>query len=73
MLDQVEGGRRYVIHRRGHDVCVMAPPVVAGRRASECLALLGGRTPVVLNGGFGKDLLSILAEEPAEERPPWGS
>ncbi|MBA3258607.1 MAG: hypothetical protein H0T68_03960 [Gemmatimonadales bacterium] len=73
VLDEVASGRRYLIHRRGHDICAMAPPVVAGRRASECLALLGGRTPVVLNGGFGDDLLSILAEEPPEERPLWGS
>lgn len=73
VLDEVESGRRYLIHRRGHDVCVMAPPGFAGRRASECLALLRGRTPVVLDGGFEADLLSILAQEPAEDRPRWGS
>ncbi|MGH7561561.1 MAG: type II toxin-antitoxin system Phd/YefM family antitoxin [Gemmatimonadales bacterium] len=73
VLNDVESGRRYLIHRRGHDICVMAPPGLAGRRASECLALLRGRTPVVLKGGLEADLLSILADEPAEERPGWGS
>jgi antitoxin (DNA-binding transcriptional repressor) of toxin-antitoxin stability system len=42
LLDQVEAGRRFLIHRRGRDVCVMGPPPVLGRRISECLALLRG-------------------------------
>ena len=75
LLDQIESsGRRFVVHRRGRDVCVMAPPPpVAGRRASDCLAYLRGRSPVVLDDRFGRDLLDVLAGEPLEERPSWGS
>ncbi len=73
VLDEIEAGRRFLVRRRGRDVCVMAPPPVRGRRASECLALLGGRASSLLDDGFGEDLLSIIAEEPGEERPTWGS
>jgi hypothetical protein len=50
----------------------MAPPVVE-RRASECLAYLRGRAAVTLDDRFGRDLLDVLAGEPVEERPSWGS
>ena len=73
LLDKVEAGRRFLIQRRGQDVCVMAPPVAAGRRASECLAYLRGRPPVALDDRFGVDLLEILAAEPVGEPPSWGS
>lgn len=74
LLDQIESsGRRFLVRRRGRDVCVMAPPSVAGRRASECLAYLRGRSPIVLDERFGRDLLDVLAGEPFEERPSWGS
>ena len=73
LLDQVEGGRRFLIHRRGRDVCVMASPPVLGRRASECLIYLRARTPVTLDGRFGEDLLNVLAEESLEDRPSWDS
>jgi prevent-host-death family protein len=73
LLDEVEAGRRYLVHRRGRDVCVIAPPSVQGRRASECLALLRARSPVLLDDRFTADLLEILAAEPIEERPSWGS
>lgn len=73
LLDRIRGGRRYLVHRRGEDVCVMAPPEVVGRRASECLALLRARAPVLLDGRFGEDLLDIVSGEPVEERPPWDS
>jgi antitoxin (DNA-binding transcriptional repressor) of toxin-antitoxin stability system len=73
ILDQVETGRRFLVQRHGRDVCVMAPPPLAGRRGSECLALLRGRTPVFLDDGFTKDLLDVLAKEGMEERPSWDS
>ncbi|MGH7551555.1 MAG: type II toxin-antitoxin system Phd/YefM family antitoxin [Longimicrobiales bacterium] len=73
LLDEVERGRRFVVHRRGRDVCMMASPAVQGRRASECLDSLRARTPVVLDDGFNADLLELLAEEPIEERPAWDS
>lgn len=73
LLDAIEAGRRFLIHRRGRDVCVMAPPPVTGRRASECVVRLRGRSPVVLDDRFGSDLLEILAGEPVEERPSWDS
>lgn len=73
ILDEVERGRRYLIQRRGRDVCALGPPPVTSRRASECLALLRGRTPVLLDERFGEDLLDVLAKEPIEERPSWES
>ena len=73
LLDDIEAGGRFLVHRRGQDVCVMAPPVPVARRASECLAYLRGRAPIEPDHGFGEDLLEILAGEPIEEPPSWGS
>lgn len=73
LLDGVEAGRRYVIHRHGRDVCAITPAQVEHRRASECLELLRARSPVLLDNAFTTDLLEILAEEPLEERPAWDS
>ena len=73
ILDQIETGRHFIVHRHGRDVCMMTPPRLDGRRASECLALLRGRTPVVLDDEFGNDLLDVLSTEPAEDRPSWDS
>lgn len=73
LLDEVESGRRFVVHRRGRALCTIAPAAVEGRRASECLDLLRARPPVLLDEDFGEDLLPVLAEESPEERPTWGS
>ena len=73
LLDEVEAGRRFLVHRRGRDVCEMTSPTAHGRRASQCLALLRARSPVLLDDGFGADLLAVLSEEPAEGRPSWDS
>lgn len=73
LLDEVAVGRRFVVHRHGRELCTIAPASAHGRRASECLALLLGRSPVLLDEGFGEDLLEVLAEELPEERPAWGS
>jgi antitoxin (DNA-binding transcriptional repressor) of toxin-antitoxin stability system len=73
VLDGVETGRRFLVHRRGREVCIMAPPAAERRHASECLARLRGRSPVVLDDRFGEDLLDILTGELLEERPAWGS
>lgn len=73
LLDEVETGHRFVVHRHGRDLCTIAPASAGGRRVSECLELLRGRSPVLLDDGFGEDLLNVLAEELPEERPSWGS
>jgi antitoxin (DNA-binding transcriptional repressor) of toxin-antitoxin stability system len=73
VLDRVEAGSRFLIRRRGRAVCLMAPPTVSSRRVSECLALLRGRTPVLLDERFSKDLSDILAGESVDERPSWDS
>ena len=73
LLDQIESGRSFIVQRHGHDVCVMTSPPVAGRSASECLALLRGRPVSLLDDEFGADLSEIVTTEPAEERPSWGS
>jgi hypothetical protein len=73
ILDEIESGRRFLVHRRGREVAVMGPPPVRRRRASACLEILRGRTPVRLDGRFGEDLLGILAAEPVGEAPAWGS
>ena len=73
LLDEVEAGRRFHIHRRGREVCVMTPPTVSGRVASECLALVRTRSPVLLDDRFGEDLMDVLAGESVEEPPTWES
>jgi antitoxin (DNA-binding transcriptional repressor) of toxin-antitoxin stability system len=73
LLDEVEAGHRFVVRRRGRDLCLMAPATAASRRASECVELLRARSPVLLDDRFGDDLMHILAEETPEERPAWGS
>jgi antitoxin (DNA-binding transcriptional repressor) of toxin-antitoxin stability system len=73
LLDLVERGRRFLIHRHGRDVCAMSAPLVEERRASACLELLRERTPVFLDDRFSTDLLDIVAGEPLEERPAWDS
>jgi antitoxin (DNA-binding transcriptional repressor) of toxin-antitoxin stability system len=73
LLDEVEKGCRFLVERHGRDVCVMTTPSGHGRRASECLALLRARSPVLLDEGFGADLLEVLAQEPIEDRPQWES
>src|SRR5687767_3962537 len=73
LLDQVEEGKRFLIHRHGQDVCLLGPPPTESRRASACVALLRARTRVQLDDRFGRDLLLVLASEVTEERPPWDS
>jgi antitoxin (DNA-binding transcriptional repressor) of toxin-antitoxin stability system len=73
LLDDIERGRRFVVHRHGRDICVMTPSGLEGRRASVCVELLRTRSSVVLDEGFGEDLLEVLAGEPIEERPAWDS
>lgn len=73
LLDEIEAGRRFLVHRHRRDVCLMGPPTMGGRRASECLELLRARSPVLLDDGFGADLMRVLAEESTDERPSWGS
>jgi len=73
ILDQVVRGRRFVVRRRGRDVCLMSPPENDRRTASECLALLRGRARVELDDRFGSDLAEILATESSEHGPSWDS
>jgi len=73
LLDQVTAGRQFRIHRHGQEVCVMAPPTASGRRASECLARVRDRSSVLLDEGFGEDLMDVLAAEAREEPPSWDS
>ena len=61
------------MQRRGRDVCVIAPAPVEGRTVAECLAVLRGRTPVLLDDRFSSDLLDVIREERAEEPPCWDS
>jgi antitoxin (DNA-binding transcriptional repressor) of toxin-antitoxin stability system len=69
VLDRVERGKSFLVHRHGRDVCLMSPPPSGERKASECLAMLRDRPPVHLDGRFGRDLLEILAGETTEDRP----
>ncbi|MBI4521154.1 MAG: prevent-host-death protein [Gemmatimonadetes bacterium] len=73
LLDKIESGRRFLVQRRGRNVCLMAPPPVVGRRASECLAYLRGRSAVLLDDRFGEDLLEVLEGERIEELRSWDS
>jgi antitoxin (DNA-binding transcriptional repressor) of toxin-antitoxin stability system len=72
ILEEVERGISFLVHRHGKDVCVLTSPKPTGRKASECLAMLKSRPEALLDGDFGRDLEAILAEEPIEARP-WGS
>ena len=73
LLDEIDGGRRFLVQRRGRDICLMTRPSAAGRRASECLALLRARSPVLLDDRFGRDILNIILEEPVVEPMSWDS
>ena len=44
-----------------------------GRPASEWVELLRSKPRVLLDEGFGDDLLQILAEESLEDPPSWDS
>lgn len=72
LLDKIEIGHSFVVHRHGRDVCVMTSPPLDGRRASKCLELLRGRPPSLLDDAFSRDLLDVVSTE-AEERPSWDS
>jgi antitoxin (DNA-binding transcriptional repressor) of toxin-antitoxin stability system len=72
LLDRVEKGQSFTVHRHGRPVCVIHAPVIARRNASECLSLLRARPAVLLDDKFGDDLLGIISEPP-EERPSWES
>jgi antitoxin (DNA-binding transcriptional repressor) of toxin-antitoxin stability system len=71
ILDEVERGCSYTVHRHGKDVCSMAPVAPVERRASECLAILRAGSDVRLDDRFAADLLHVLRGEKAERRP-WG-
>jgi prevent-host-death family protein len=73
LLDSVERGRRFVIHRRGRDVGVLAPPATLARKASECLEVLRARAGVTLDDRFSTDLSAIVASEPLDGGPWWDS
>jgi antitoxin (DNA-binding transcriptional repressor) of toxin-antitoxin stability system len=55
ILDAVEGGRRFVVERRGHYICELGPPRPPARRLSESVAVIRGRAPVLLDDGFADD------------------
>ena len=71
ILDEVERGRTFVVHRHGKDVCTMAPVAATGRKLSECLAILLERPAVRLDDKFSGDLADILRGERKDHRP-WG-
>ena len=73
LLNDVEAGGRFLIQRRGRAICAMAPPPVESRKVSECVALLRGRPPVLLDEGFGDDLADLIDGEPLTEPPKWDS
>ena len=73
LLDEVEAGRRFLVHRHGRDVCTLEPPAAETRTASECLAILRTRAAVELDDRFGRDLIEVVSGAPAEERPRWDS
>lgn len=72
LLDEVEAGVQFVVHRRGKDVCLMSAPPLPGRTAAQALEILRGRLPVRLDGRFGEDLLAIIAAE-STDRSSWDS
>ncbi len=69
ILDEIERGRRYVVHRHGRDVCLMTPALPVERKASNCLEILRGRPGIPLDDRFGKDLNEVIAGERIERRP----
>jgi hypothetical protein len=72
LLDEVEGGSQFLIHRHGKDVCLMSAPPLRERTAAQALEILRSRVPVRLDGRFGADLLAIIAAE-STGRTPWDS
>jgi hypothetical protein len=72
LLNEVESGSQFLIHRRGKDVCLMSAPPLRGRTASQALGILRSRVPVRLDGRFGADLLAIIAAE-SSGHTPWDS
>jgi antitoxin (DNA-binding transcriptional repressor) of toxin-antitoxin stability system len=73
LLDDVEAGSQFMIHRRGKDICLMSPPPpFRGRTAAQCLEILQGRLPIQLDGRFEDDLLAIISSESIAPSP-WDS
>jgi hypothetical protein len=73
ILDAVEGGRRFVVERRGHYICELGPPRPPARRLSESIAVIRGRAPVLLDDGFADDLAAVISNEPLEQDVSWDS
>ena len=73
ILDDVEAGGRFLVHRHGRDVCLLAPPPTESRLASACRAVLRAHARVRLDDRFGRDLLEVIESERAEARPAWDS
>lgn len=71
LLDEVEKGGSFVVHRRGRNICMIGPPPLPGRRASECLEILKSLPPVLLDDQFGRDMEEIIATEVVGEPPIW--
>jgi antitoxin (DNA-binding transcriptional repressor) of toxin-antitoxin stability system len=69
ILDEIEKGKSFLVHRHGKEVCHMTPVAPGRRTTEECIAILRARPQVLLDDQFGRDLLAIISGEPAERRP----
>lgn len=73
LLDRVESGQRFLIRRRGCDVCEMGPVRVEARKVGDCLQILRERASIAPDADFAEDLRKVISSEAKEDRNPWGS
>jgi antitoxin (DNA-binding transcriptional repressor) of toxin-antitoxin stability system len=71
ILDEVKAGVTIRVQLQGVEVCVISPPTVERKKASEILAELRKQPPLYVDDEFRKDLMEAINSELPSEVPDW--